>query len=206
MPETRDPDINALLQAHRTVVAAETDSPSTSFFMRCHEALAVPGAVNPDPDPRRYPVCDHLEAGLAATAAASPAMADLTSAFRRLAPRLGWRLRESVVSEDPRFADGHANAVIIGDDGLERHPDVRLGISLVAPGITYPDHRHPPEEGYLVMSGGSWRQDHGQWVYRAPGETVHNIPDIWHAMQSGKTPLLALWMLWTRDIAYSAPR
>jgi len=70
---------------------------------------------------------------------------------------------------------------------------------LLAPGVEYPDHRHPPEEGYLVMSGGDWRQDHGEWVRRDPGDTVHNVPDIWHAMRAGEAPLLALWMLWTGD-------
>ena len=205
MSETRDPGIAALLVAHRTVVAGTPDSPVKAFIMRCHEALETPGTVNPDPGPGQYPVCRHLEAALTATAVASPALADLANCFRRLAPRLGWRQRRSVAADDERFQNGHANAAIIGVDALEQHPDVRLGVSLLAPNVDYPDHRHPPEEAYLVMSGGNWRQNRGPWFGRGPGGLVHNPPDIWHAMQSGPTPLLALWMLWTRDVAYQVP-
>ena len=95
------------------------------------------------------------------------------------------------------FYNGHANAVITGNGGLEEHKSVRFGASLIAPHLEYPYHRHPPEEGYLVISEGDWRQGSGGWFHRNPGETVHNVPNIWHAMRSGKSPLLAVWMLWT---------
>ena len=194
----RDPDIAALLAAHRAARAGAA-GPLAGFFARCDAALEAPGRANPDPGSRQFPVCDRIEAGLAvARADGSPEIARLADCLARLAPRLGWRRREGLESDDPNFPEGHANAVLLGADGLELHRDVRLGVSLLAPGVTYPDHRHPPEEGYLVLSGGDWRQDRGPWFARAPGETVHNVPNIWHAMRAGaEAPLLALWMLWT---------
>jgi quercetin dioxygenase-like cupin family protein len=84
-----------------------------------------------------------------------------------------------------------------GHGGLEEHSSVRFGVSLIAPNIEYPNHQHPPEEGYLVISEGDWRQANGDWFHRKPGDTVHNVPNIWHAMRSGNSPLLAVWMLWT---------
>jgi hypothetical protein len=33
----------------------------------------------------------------------------------------------------------------------------------MAPNTRYPDHRHPPEEIYVVLSGGQWRQASGPW-------------------------------------------
>lgn len=197
MLTTRDPDITALLDSHKAVVATMCDNPVVDFFKRGYEALETPGNVNPNPGTVQLPVCNHIPAALNATAAASPELTRLSETLGKLTPRLGWRKRDGIRAEDPNFPDGHANAVVIGVDGLELHGDVRLGASLVAPGVTYPDHRHPPEEGYLVMSGGSWRQDHGEWFRREPGETVHNVPNIWHAMKANSdTPLVALWMLW----------
>ena len=65
----------------------------------------------------------------------------------------------------------------------------------MAPGITYPDHRHPPEEVYIVLSNGQWRQGSGPWHAPGVGGIVYNPHDIVHAMRSGDSPLLAIWCL-----------
>jgi hypothetical protein len=77
----------------------------------------------------------------------------VASAIKGLAPELCWRLK---ASGDPVFANGYANADILGSvpEALEQRDDVRIGLSLMAPGITYPDHSHPPEEVYLALSRG----------------------------------------------------
>ena len=192
----RDPEIAALLDAHR---AACADAPSgvAALFARCHEALEKPGRPDPDAGPEQVPVCRHLDDAVAVASGGAAAVARVAHCLSTLSPRLGWKRREGIESDDPGFPEGHANAVLIGAGGLEIHSDVRLGVSLVAPGVTYPDHRHPPEEGYLVLSSGDWRRDHGEWFHRRSGETVHNVPNVWHAMRAGPVPLLAMWMLWT---------
>ena len=199
MTSPRDPVIAAVLDAHEALAMALPDSSVKPFFERCHAALKTPGTTRPKHRPRVYSVCDHIPEGLRVTAAISPELARLADAFGRLEPRLNWQRRDGLKPKDPRFPEGHANATLIGNDGLEYHDSVRLGVSLIAPTVEYPDHNHPPEEGYLVMSGGDWRQDHGEWFRREPGETVHNVPNIWHAMRAGEAPLLALWMLWMKD-------
>jgi quercetin dioxygenase-like cupin family protein len=199
MSSPRDPDLAAVLDAHKAIVAALPSITVKPLFERCHTALEAPGTPNFRHQPQKIPVCNHITEGLRVTTAASPGLARLADAFGRLAPKLAWQRREGLQAKDPRFVDSHANATLIGHDGLERHNSVRLGVSLLAPGVEYPDHQHPPEEGYLVMSGGDWRQDHGEWFRRDPGGTVHNVPDIWHAMRGGEAPLLALWMLWMGD-------
>ena len=95
-----------------------------------------------------------------------------------------------------KVRDGHANALIVGPDGLEPREDARVGVSLMAPAVQYPDHRHPPEEVYVALSPGEWRQGDGPWHAPGPGGLVYNPPGIVHAMRSGKTPLLAIWCLW----------
>ena len=46
------------------------------------------------------------------------------------------------------------------------------------------------------FSEGEWRQEANPWLARTSGETIHNPPNIWHAMKAGNKPLLAIWMLW----------
>jgi len=163
------------------------------------------------PEPASLPVCSWLceavdaLAGNASTGDAGRAARSRANAIEHarsllvLAPRLTWWRRPDTVGAagaDAGFADRHANATVIGRDGLEERDDVWVGISLMAPGSRYPDHHHPPEEVYLVLSGGQWRQGDGPWHEPGPGGLVHNPPAIQHAMRSGSTPLLATWCLW----------
>ena len=93
------------------------------------------------------------------------------------------------------FHDGHANADIVGPAGLERRSDVMLGASLVAPDVRYVDHRHPPEEVYIVMSEGEWYREGCGWHTPGIGGIVYNPPDAVHAMRAGNRALLAFWLL-----------
>lgn len=95
----------------------------------------------------------------------------------------------------PDFMDGHVNAEIIGPRGLEVRDDLIVGVTLMRPGLTYPDHHHPPEEVYIVLSEGLWRQDDNPWWSPGPGGYVYNPADIVHSMRSVERPLLALWCL-----------
>jgi hypothetical protein len=66
----------------------------------------------------------------------------------------------------------------------------------MAPHVRYPDHNHPPEEVYLVLSPGWFQHGDSSWSEPGIGGTFHNVPNIKHAMASGDAPLLALWCLW----------
>lgn len=150
--------------------------------------------------PRRSeppPACAHLHRALGAAAASPAPAAALAETLAAIEPQLCWQRRPGAERVPGNFADGHANAIIIGDGGLELRGDVRIGVSLLAPQITYPDHRHPPEELYAVLSPGSWRQDTRPWHEPGPGGVVYNSPNVVHAMQSTNSPLLAIWCLWT---------
>ena len=140
------------------------------------------------------PVCQHLEPAIVALERGPADLAELARALRALSPQMVWRPRASA---DPIFTAGHANASILGAEAhaLEQRGDVRIGLSLVAPGVTYPDHHHPPEEVYIVLSGGEWRQNANPWHAPGVGGIVYNPPDIIHAMRAGDEPLLAIWCL-----------
>ena len=139
--------------------------------------------------------CRHLDRALANARRGPEAVARLADTFAPLARSLHWRLRPPEEGEDPAFRDGHANADVIGPSGLERHDDIVVGATLLAPGVTFPNHRHPPEEVYVVMSEGDWFNGDAGWHTPGVGGLIYHRPEIVHAMRSGQEPLLAFWCL-----------
>ncbi len=169
--------------------------PAAQAAARIFSALAQPGRSAPHP-PDQVPACRHLDDALAAAIRSGRPDTDHAGALAALAPQLHWYTRPGSDSADARFATGHANATIIGKGGFEECPKVRIGVSLLAPDVSYPDHRHPPEEVYVPLSPGAWRQEDNPW--REPGldGVIYNPPNILHAMRASTVPLLATWCLW----------
>jgi quercetin dioxygenase-like cupin family protein len=141
------------------------------------------------------PVCRHLEAAYAGMTTGASPLPEIGRAFSALEGRLSWWRRKGISAEDQPFYDGHANAMLIGPGGLEQREDVMVGVSLMAPGIVYPDHSHPPEEVYLAFTDGEWWNAEMDWTRPGPGGLIYNPPGILHAMRSGGTAFLALWLL-----------
>lgn len=123
----------------------------------------------------------------------------MAAAFGELAPRLAWSRRKGSEKAGQAFHDGHANAIVIGPNGLEARDDIWLGVSLMAPGVQYPVHRHPPNELYVVLSEGDWFREGDDWFTPGLGGTVYNPAGIVHSMRAARTPLLAFWLLWSDD-------
>jgi len=147
--------------------------------------------------PARLPVCRYLAPALESARFHDPVLRQLVDTFAQIEPSLPWRQREGNDASASRgFPDGHANAMIVGPGGLEPRRDVWLGVSLLAPNVRYPDHSHPPEETYLVMSLGEFSQDGDEWFEPGIGGSFYNPPGITHAMRSVSEPLLAFWALW----------
>ena len=149
----------------------------------------------------RLPVCSHLY-GAPSVETAHESLRGLVDRFKIIEPLLEWR-RRSVYdsSASDNFVDGHANAMIIGPNGLEERGDIWLGVTLMAPNVRYPNHAHAPEEVYLVLSKGEFRQEDGAWFSPGIGGSFYNDPNIRHAMRSVETPLLALWALLPRAVS-----
>ncbi len=158
----------------------------------CLETVATRAA---DVIPTRLPACDHIGPVLADDEQNHIEIAALVRAFAGVERSLAWTRRGRSERRPDHFSEHHANATIIGRGGIEARDDVWIGASVMAPGTRYPDHSHPPEEVYLVLSGGEWRQNQGDWHAPGVGGLVHNPPGIVHSMRSGSGPLLALWCL-----------
>jgi hypothetical protein len=175
-------------------VRIEPGTPEANALQRVAAALDRAVADQPPSRPMTQPACAHLSAAIAGAERGPADVARVKTAFRALVPDLHWRLKSIT---DPTFAAGHANANLLGPypEALERRDDVWVGVSLMAPEITYPDHNHPPEEVYLALSRGYWRQNTHPWHEPGIGGVVYNPPGITHAMRSGPEPFLAIWCL-----------
>ena len=146
-------------------------------------------------DGSRLPACSYLDQALSA-AAIRPGLDNVIRTFRLIEPGINWTARSNPGSSaSSNFVDGHANAMVIGPGGLEDRNDVWFGASLMAPNVRYPDHDHPPEETYLVLSKGEFKQQDNDWFSPGVGGSFYNPPGIKHAMRSVDTPLLAFWVL-----------
>lgn len=193
-PEALQSFLDAGLDAFE---ARAQDPRAKASLARIRAALKAPGEVS-DRAGGRLPVCDLLGEVAAPERFGAPDLRRLTRAFGRLEPQLRWETRGGdMATASANIAGGHANARIVGPGGLERRGDVWLGVSLMAPHVRYPDHNHPPEETYLVLSEGEFRHGESGWFAPGMGGTFYNEPGIPHAMRTAERPLFAFWALWS---------
>ncbi|MFD2740067.1 dimethylsulfonioproprionate lyase family protein [Sulfitobacter aestuarii] len=184
--------LDALLAATRARVISPEAAASLERIAGALERPAPPAEA----DGSRLPVCALLEEMLDPIRFDAPDLRALAASFSRLEPALTWRRRAgSMRNASAGIDERHANAMIVGPAGHEPRRDVWIGASLLAPEVRYPDHDHPPEETYLVLSDGDFLQGDGPWFTPGIGGTLYNPPGINHAMRTGETPLLAFWML-----------
>ncbi len=189
----RTPALQAFLDQSEHHLRAATSGPGAAAAARAVDLWRGKTGAPSGRPAHLLPVCQHLEPALAC-AAQGPRSA-LGSAFAALAPALVWERRRSARPGDGGFWDGHANATLLGPGGLEERDDMWVGATLVAPGVTYPDHDHPPEEVYLSLTPGEWWNSAMDWTDPGPCGHVYNPPGILHRMRAGAVPLLALWYL-----------
>jgi hypothetical protein len=199
MTTLRSPDLRSFLTLAEAAIrhASDADEPVRVATDRIFAALQTPSGEAGEARVARLPVCHHLPMALENARCRQGALGALADAFAVIEPQLHWKIRAGAETQGESFLSGHANATIVGSEGLEIRRDVWIGVSLMAPHMRYPDHRHPPEEIYIAMSSGEWRQASKPWHEPGIGNLVYNPPNIVHAMRSADQPLLAVWFLWT---------
>jgi hypothetical protein len=194
----RDPRLDAFLSSVAEALRTRALSKEAAAVVsRIYKALERPGPPGQHAG-RQLPVCEHVSEALAAARAHSEPLARIADSFSTLVPLLFWAPRSaSGPFASNNWPAGHANATIVGPNGLEIRDDLHIGVSLLAPHVRYPDHSHAPEEVYLVLSPGRFQHGSSSWFEPGIGGTLHNEPNIKHAMASDEAPLLAIWFLWT---------
>ncbi|WP_294620571.1 dimethylsulfonioproprionate lyase family protein [uncultured Roseovarius sp.] len=198
---TRPAALQSFLDAALTSFAQRADDPrAQASIARCAKALATPGEMS-KAQGARLPVCTHLQTAADPARMKAPDLAEVLKAFNALEPNLTWRRRAGdMTAASDNIAEGHANTLITGPGGLERRGDVWLGASLLAPHVRYPEHTHPPEETYLVLTEGEFQHGDSDWFTPGQGGSFYNTPGIRHAMRSGDAPLFAFWLLWADSL------
>jgi hypothetical protein len=146
-----DPDLQSFADPALAAFGEADPGSEARALQRIAGAPATP-APRRDRPGSRLPVRAHLEAALAVETD-SAALRRVIDSFRAIESDLEWVRRMSFdESASANFVDGHANAMILGQAGLENRRDVWFGVSLLAPHVRYTDHSHAPEETYLVLS------------------------------------------------------
>lgn len=190
----RPAPLQDLLDVALPAMAARAPCPeSADSLVRIATAARLTG--RPGAAPQRLPVCTWFDRALDQPTTV-PDLAALFAALRALSPLMIWRQRPGDATASANFPQAHANAMLLGPGGIEDRQDLWLGLSILAPQTRYPDHNHKPEETYLVLSRGEFKQGTSDWFEPGLGGSFYNPPDIWHAMRSGAGPLFALWALW----------
>jgi Dimethlysulfonioproprionate lyase len=200
MTSLRSPDLQSFLSLAEAAArhASGIEDPVRMATERIFAALQTSSG---EAGEAGVPVCHHLSMALENARSRRGALGALANAFAIIETQLHWKIRAGAKTQGESFLNGHANATIVGPEGLEIRRDVWIGVSLMAPHMRYPDHRHPPEEIYVVLSDGQWRQAIDPWHEPGIGGLVYNPPNVMHAMRSTERPLLALWFLWTEQIS-----
>lgn len=120
---------------------------------------------------------------------------DLVAALCQAAPSLAWRQTYSAEDLDPAFLSNYGWSEILGGNGPLASERIACGFLLLGPSTHYPRHRHEAEEMYLPLSGtAAWQQGDGVWREQPPGTPIHHAGDEPHAMRTGHSPLLALYL------------
>lgn len=130
---------------------------------------------------------------------------DLVTALCRAAPSLAWHQTYSAEDLDPAFLSNYGWSEILGGNGPLESERMACGFLILGPSTHYPRHRHEAEEMYLPLSGtAAWQQGDGVWRERTPGTSIHHAADEPHAMRTGHSPLLALYLWRGANIAQKA--
>ena len=112
---------------------------------------------------------------------------------------LSWRrgYKESDVGAE--FLDNYGWTEFVGLTGALPSERLACGVLLLGPHQTYPPHRHEADEIYVPVVGtAAWKDGTAPWRDRPPGAVIHHARYEPHAMRTGASPMLALY-LWRSD-------
>src|SRR5262245_1309804 len=105
--------LQEFLTATQEAISARTgtNTSAANAMERVSASMDISGSASDSIKPRTLPACAFLDAAIAGAKHGPTDIARVASAIKGLAPELCWRLK---ASGDPVFANGHANANILG--------------------------------------------------------------------------------------------
>jgi quercetin dioxygenase-like cupin family protein len=197
MPEALNPLLAAIANLYR--------SSAQQMLHRAAAELDGLTAARPAPSAhKQLPVCQHLNAALAA-AQASP-LQPIASAIEPIARTCTWTQNPNYIAHppSPSFLANYGYVEWVGPCRTIHSTAIRVGILILGPATEYPEHHHPAEEVYHIISGHTlWSKAAEPWCQHPPGTAIHHAPHIPHATKTLAEPLLALYC-WSGDIDAAA--
>src|SRR5690242_18063583 len=140
MTSVRPSDLQSFLTLAEAAILSGSgnDGPVPKAAERVFSALRASVGQAGRASPARPPVCRNLAPALEQARRAPGPVGALAAAFAAIEPRLEWKARAGAEAHGEAFLAGHANAALVGSEGLEIRSDVWIGVSLMAPGTRYP--------------------------------------------------------------------
>lgn len=173
----------SLFAATRGLVSAQ---PDLSAFV----GADLDGLDCTPPEPHRLAVTNRPAALLPR---AGPATAGLCRAIAAAAPHLDWRQSYTRAEVGAHYLENYGWFNIVSPEGPYLSDRIRVSVGYWERGLSYPQHRHPPEEIYCVLAGGARFESEGRApVAAGPGALIRHAPDQRHGFSMQDTPLLAI--------------
>lgn len=160
--------------------------PAAPSRRRARAALTVPGLR-------------HLPRALAALDAAPPS--SLGEAATAALGHAAWSSYYARSDWSAAFVDELAVGALVGPGAPRPAEALALGLFVQGPHTVYPPHAHPAEEVYAVLTGEPAFQSGAgaPFTPRPAGSIVRHPGDVAHAIETGESPLLAVYA-WRGDI------
>ena len=128
--------------------------------------------------------------------------APVVTALVAAAPFLAWQRSYGVADVGAAFFEQYGWTELVGLTGPHASERLACGVLILGADVTYPRHRHEAEEIYVPLVGTArWQGEDGRWVQRSPGSVIHHARHEPHAMQTGPSCLLALYLWRSANLA-----
>jgi dimethylpropiothetin dethiomethylase len=191
-----DPDLGYLVGDFHSVYrysSAGGSRPIRSHLRRARETISDVVEDNPEVvrrEPTRLPVTDHLRRAL--DMGSRGLLSRLSDSVARVSTTLSWEYGYERV---PRgLAGKYGYCEVVGPRGPVVSERLILGLVLLAPNTTYPQHHHRDIEESYVSIAGDWSENDGA-VY-APGSLILNVSEHEHRITTGVSEPCLLAYAW----------
>ncbi len=191
-----DPDLGYLVGDFHSVYrysSAGGSRPIRTHLRRVRETISDVLEDNPEVVPReptRLPVTDHLRRAL--DMGSRGLLSRQSDSVARVSTTLSWEYGYERV---PRgLAGKYGYCEVVGPRGPVVSERLILGLVLLAPNTTYPQHHHRDIEESYVSIAGDWSENDGA-VY-APGSLILNVSEHEHRITTGVSEPCLLAYAW----------
>ena len=148
--------------------------------------------------PNRLPVLTYMDQAVKTASAKTEGIVYLLAS---MADRIAWGQTYSEDDIGAAFLERYGWTAFIGLRGPIPSERMACGILMLGPRIEYPRHRHEAEEVYIPLTGQTlWCQGDQDWSFQELGLPIHHAPWVPHAMKTGASPLLALYLWRAGDL------